>query len=131
MAVTCRTPIALSVAVLCVTPWSLLPEAKFLNPPPVLFQVAGAVANAASVPIDEAVAPVLTVIPAGKPVPIPLKFWMYGDVARLINPITDPDNETEFDAVPEVNEIVPFAAPVDGDDLILTYTVVLFTVPLL
>ena len=74
-------------------------------------------------------APVLAVIPVGKPVLIPLKFCTYGEAARLIKPITVPDKETEFEAVPDVRAIDPFAAPGEADDLILTYTVVLLTVP--
>ena len=49
--------------------------------------------------------------------------------------MTVPDNETELEALPrsmpDVNATVPFAAPAEADDLILTYTFVLLAVPLL
>ena len=43
--------------------------------------------------------------------------------------MTVPDTDTEFEAVPEVKLIEPFAAPGELDDFSLTYIVVFETVP--
>jgi len=43
--------------------------------------------------------------------------------------MTVPDTDTEFEAVPELNVIEPFAAPPETDDFSLTYIFVFETVP--
>ena len=53
----------------------MLAEAKFLNPGPGEFQATGVVVKVSTVPRDVAVAPVRTVNPVGRPVPMPSKSW--------------------------------------------------------
>jgi hypothetical protein len=53
---------------------ALLAEAKFLKAPLVFAQSMGVVENEAGVPSEVAVAPVRTVQPDGRPLPILLKF---------------------------------------------------------
>ena len=78
MPATCLTPNALSVLAACSTEVALdnnpVAEAKFLNAPVVLFHAVAVVVNVWAVPKAAAVAPVLTVKPAGRPDPIVLKF---------------------------------------------------------
>jgi hypothetical protein len=58
-------------------------EAKFLKEPPVLFHGVAAVVKAWAVPGAEAVAPVLTVQPVGRPDAILSKFSVYGEVLNV------------------------------------------------